>query len=87
MSRLANTPVSGRQGQILGLVRELHRGAMAASVENYRQIADVIGWKSYGSVRDCLYALRAKGVMVSTGRSQTKPDQWLIVEAEGKGTQ
>lgn len=80
MSRIANTSVSGRQGQILELMCKLHRGVMSASVENYRQIADIIGWKAYGGVRDCLYALRAKGAVTSTGRSQTKPDQWLVVE-------
>lgn len=77
MNYLRTTPVSPRQQQVLDLMREIFGGEMEAEARNYRRIAARIGWKDCSGVRDCLYALRAKGAIRSTGASMTKPERWV----------
>ena len=73
--------ISPRQNQVLNLVRDRFDGEMDASPENYRQIADEIGWKNYGGVQDCLFALRAKGAVWSVG-SIAFPTKWIAKDAQ-----
>lgn len=77
MSRLRDTPISVRQKQVLDLLREIFDGDMEADNRNYRRIADRIGWKHHGPVKDCLFCLRAKGAVASIGSSVTMPERWV----------
>lgn len=77
--RLATTPISPRQAQVLGLVREIFDGKMPNTVEAYSRVATEVGWKTTSGVRDSLFALRAKGAVRSIGGTITRPERWEVV--------
>lgn len=82
MMRIEDVPISHRQQQVYTIVRDQFGGDMAAEPQNYRKIADVIGWKGYHAVRDCLYVLRAKGAVRSVGRSLYYPERWVVIKTQ-----
>jgi hypothetical protein len=67
---------SPRQQQVLDIVSELG-GILERSPANYRLIARRIGWRRSDAVGDCLFALRAKGLVESRGPS-TRPTLWIV---------
>jgi len=77
--RLASTPISPRQRQVLDLVRDLFAGSMPGTRAAYRRIATAIGWKNYTSVKPALFVLRAKGAVRSVGGTMTSPERWEVV--------
>jgi hypothetical protein len=78
-SKLASTPLSPRQQEVLDAIRTLFHGEMEGRHANYRRIASYMGWRTEGGVKDCLFALRAKGRLVGTGQLATAPDSWKVV--------
>jgi hypothetical protein len=78
---LADYKISKRQSEVLALLRERFAGEMDHSAANYQVISDAIGWKSYQAVRETLFTLRAKGFVTTIGKSVTRPDRWIAVEA------
>ncbi len=69
--------LNARQVAVLDQIRARHGGDMPGTLENYRSIADTIGCPSHRSVKESLYALRAKGAVRSEG-SMVMPKRWLV---------
>jgi hypothetical protein len=78
--KLADQPMTFRQQEVLRLMAERFNGRMPASVHAYQLVAREVGWRNSSSVIQCLFSLRAKGLITSVGAMQSKPDTWLLVE-------
>lgn len=79
MMRLETTPISERQGLVLEIVKSFFGGRMEAKSDNYRVVAQTMGWNHTTGVRDVLFALRAKGAIRTVGGSITRPEWWEVV--------
>lgn len=81
MSRVAEaqSALSARQQEVLVAIKTLFGGEMEGRYANYRRLAAYMGWRTESGVKDCLFALRAKGVLSSTGARMTAPDVWRVV--------
>lgn len=71
-----------RQQELLALVKDRFGGVMDGTRANYATLAAAMGWTDNSSVLNTLHVLRSKGALESVGRSLTRPEGWVVPQAQ-----